>query len=1172
MKFSRYFTKDDSNVYDLFNYTHRSSSIKNPDGSAVFDMKNVEVPTGWSQMATDILAQKYFRKAGVPQFDEDGKKILDENGEQVTGTENSVKQVVHRLAGTWRHWGEKYNYFDTKKDAEIFYEEAAYMLLNQSAAPNSPQWFNTGLNFAYGITGNKQGHYYVNPDTGKVEKSKDAYTRPQPHACFIQSVGDDMLNEGGIFDLITREARIFKFGSGTGSNFSQIRSSEEPLSGGGVSSGMMSFLKIFDKAAGAIKSGGTTRRAAKMVVVDIDHPDVEEFIEWKAKEEEKVAALVTGSKINKVFLSAIMEEAITNGADVENNNNLKDLVKRAVHRGVPLNYIDRVLALVKQGFTSIDAEEYDTHYESEAYNTISGQNANNSVRVTNDFMKAVEADEEWELKWRTDDKHVKRVRARDLWNKINLSAWKSADPGLQYDTTINEWHTCPESGRINASNPCSEYMFLDDTACNLASLNLMKFYNEETNEFDIEGYKHAIRVWTVILEISVLMAQFPSKKVADLSYKFRTLGLGYANIGTLLMVNGIPYDSQEALAWTGALTSILCGQAYTTSSEMAKELGTFPEYEVNSKHMLRVIRNHRRASYNAKTSEYEGLTIRPQGIDTRFCPQDMLVAAREVWDNALEMGENHGFRNAQVTVIAPTGTIGLVMDCDTTGIEPDFAVVKYKKLAGGGYFKIVNQSVRKALVKLGYTETEIEEIVKYSKGHGTLVGCPAINKASLIEKGFTEDKIKLVEDQLDDVFDIKFAFNKWTLGEDFMMKIGLSDEEIADSNLNVLAALGFTDEEIEEANDYVCGTMMIEGAPHLKEEHLPIFDCANKCGKKGERSISYMGHVKMMAAAQPFISGAISKTVNMSGDASVNNISEVHMKSWKLMLKAIALYRDGSKLSQPLNSANYDGMDEVVLLGDEHTLDETLGAKELHEHREGKLVRQSQRYKLPKRRKGIIREATVGGHKIFLRTGEYEDGQLGEIFIDMYKEGAAYRGMLNSFAILASKALQYGVPLEELVDTFTFTRFEPAGMVQGHEAIKNSTSILDYVFRTLGYDYLQRNDLVHVFDNDADKTELNTDAAAQLQDIEAKDNSGNGGAQPDEKDIAKNRLDSPSTLKLKAVTTNTTSGGNARSAELKEAMSLGYTGEMCSTCSSSRVKRNGSCTVCEDCGTTSGCS
>ncbi|MCB0701368.1 MAG: vitamin B12-dependent ribonucleotide reductase [Ignavibacteriae bacterium] len=1172
MKFSRHFTKDDVNVYDLFKYTHRSSTIKNPDGSTVFDMKNVEVPIGWSQMATDILAQKYFRKAGVPQFDEKGKKIKDENGEQVTGSENSVKQVVHRLAGTWRHWGEQYNYFDTTKDAEIFYEEAAYMLLNQAAAPNSPQWFNTGLNFAYGITGSKQGHYYVNPENGKVEKSKDAYTRPQPHACFIQSVSDDMLNEGGIFDLITREARIFKFGSGTGSNFSRLRSSEEPLSGGGVSSGMMSFLKIFDRAAGAIKSGGTTRRAAKMVVVDIDHPDVEQFIDWKAKEEEKVAALVTGSKINKVFLEAIMEEAITNSAEIEQNKNLKELIKRAAHRGVPLNYIDRVLELVKQGFTSLETEAFDTHYESEAYNTISGQNANNTVRVTNEFMKAVEADEEWELKWRTDEMHVRRVRARDLWNKINLASWKSADPGLQYDTTINEWHTCPESGRINASNPCSEYMFLDDTACNLASLNLMKFYNEETSEFDIEAYKHAARIWTVILEISVLMAQFPSKRVADLSYKFRTLGLGYANIGSLLMVNGIPYDSNEALAWTGALTSILCGQAYATSAEMAKELGSFPEYKLNEKHMLRVIRNHRRAAYNAKTSEYEGLTIRPQGIDTRFCPQDMLTAAREVWDNALEMGEHYGYRNAQVTVIAPTGTIGLVMDCDTTGIEPDFAIVKYKKLAGGGYFKIVNQSVRKALVKLGYTETEIEEITKYSKGHGTFAGCPEINKATLLEKGFTEEKIKLVEDQLDDVFDIKFAFNKWTLGEDFLMKLGLSDEEIADSSLNLLAALGFTPEQIEKANDYVCGTMMIEGAPHLKDEHLPIFDCANTCGKKGERSIAYMAHVRIMAAAQPFISGAISKTVNMSGSATVNNISEVHMKSWKLMLKAIALYRDGSKLSQPLNSANYDGLEETVLLGDENTLDETLGAKEIHEQIEGQSVRKSERYKLPKRRKGIIREATVGGHKIFLRTGEYEDGQLGEIFIDMYKEGAAYRGMLNSFAILASKALQYGVPLEELVDTFTFTRFEPAGMVQGHEAIKNSTSILDYVFRTLGYDYLQRNDLVHVFAVDEDKNNPNGGDTPELQSPESRSNDidDKGGSQPDEKDIAKNII-APQLVQLKAVTTN--DGGRAKKqAELDEARSLGYTGEMCSTCSSSRVKRNGSCTVCEDCGTTSGCS
>lgn len=1174
MKFERLFTKEGVSVFDQFTYTMRSSSIKNPDGSSVFKMENVEVPTSWSQMATDILAQKYFRKTGVPLYDEKGKKVIDDDGSHKKGSENSIKQVAHRLAGAWKDWGHRNGYFDTEKDAEIFYDETVYMLMNQSAAPNSPQWFNTGLAYAYGITGSGQGHYYVDPETEKLVKSKDAYTRPQPHACFIQSVDDDMLGEGGIFDLVTREARIFKFGSGTGSNFSALRGKQEPLSGGGVSSGMMSFLKIFDRAAGAIKSGGTTRRAAKMVVVDIDHPDVEEFIEWKSKEEDKVAALVAGSKINKTFLSAIMEEAVSKGTDIKENKELEDLIQRAVHRGVALAYIQKVLDLVDQGFTTFDVDAYDTHYESDAYNTVSGQNANNSVRVTNDFMKAVENDEIWELKWRTDERKSVQVRARQLWDKINLCSWKSADPGLQFDTTINEWHTCPESGRINASNPCSEYMFLDDTACNLASLNLMKFYDEASGEFNIDAFKHASRIWTVILEISVLMAQFPSKRVAELSYKFRTLGLGYANLGTLLMVNGIPYDSHEALAWTGAITSILCGQAYETSAEMAKELGSFPGYKENDKQMLRVIRNHRRAANSAKASEYEGLTIRPMGIDSRFCPVDMHKAAKQVWDNALQMGEKYGFRNAQVTVIAPTGTIGLVMDCDTTGIEPDFAIVKYKKLAGGGYFKIVNQSVRKALTKLDYTESQIEDIVKYSKGHGSLAGCPEINKKSLKAKGFTDEKIDIIEKQLDDVFDIKFAFNKWALGEDFLSQIGFTDEQIDDGDLNVLSALGFTDEQVDKANDYICGTMMIEGAPHIKDEHLPIFDCANKCGKKGKRFIPYMAHVKIMAAAQPFISGAISKTVNMAADATVADIGEVHLKSWKYMIKAIALYRDSSKLSQPLNSANYDGIDEVVLLGDENTLDETLGAKEIHEQIEGSTLRKAQRYKLPRKRKGIIREAIVGGHKIFLRTGEYEDGQLGEIFIDMYKEGAAYRGMLNSFAILASKALQYGVPLEELVDTFTFTRFEPAGIVQNHEAIKNATSILDYVFRTLGYDYLNRNDLVHVFkvDNNSEQADITELSAAETKSLD--DNSTNNTmpkndnlneVKPDEKDIAKNFISAEVFQKVETLNVSYQSSS-------KKAMSLGYTGEMCSTCGSSRVKRNGSCTVCEDCGTTSGCS
>jgi ribonucleoside-diphosphate reductase alpha chain len=1155
MNIQRRFTKEGTSPFDQFEYTYRTSALKNTDGSAVFTMDNIEVPAQWSQVATDILAQKYFRKAGVPLVDENGAPILDENGKQKMGSETSVKQVVHRLAGCWRTWGEEHGYFDTAKDAEAFYDEIVYMLLKQMCAPNSPQWFNTGLNYAYGITGKPQGHYYVDAVTGKLTRSTDAYTHPQPHACFIQSVEDDLVNEGGIFDLATREARIFKFGSGTGTNFSSLRGEGESLSGGGKSSGLMSFLKIFDRAAGAIKSGGTTRRAAKMVIVDIDHPDIEKFIEWKAKEEEKVAALVAGSKVGSTFLKAITDEAILNGTDRKSNPKLNELIQRALHRGVPMNYIMRTLALVEQGFTDLKFEQYDTHYESEAYVTVSGQNSNNSVRVTNEFMQAVLNDEEWELKGRTNKKVNRFVKARDLWNKIAISAWKSADPGLQYDTTINEWHTCPNDGRINGSNPCSEYMFLDDTACNLASLNLAHFVDEATNAFKVEDFQHGVRLWTIVLEISVLMAQFPSKEVAKLSYDFRTLGLGYANLGTILMTAGIPYDSPEGLAISGAITAILTGESYATSAEMARDIAPFPKFKNNREDMLRVIRNHRRAAYNAPDEEYEGLTIKPQGIDANFCPEYLAEAAQKVWDRALALGEEHGYRNAQVSVIAPTGTIGLVMDCDTTGIEPDFAIVKFKKLSGGGYFKIVNQSVRKALVTLGYSDKQIEEIEKYCKGHGTLVGCPHINKASLKEKGFTDDKIEAIEKQLDNVFDVRFAFNKWALGEEFLKELGFSGEQLDDYSFDLLKALGFSKEEIETANDYICGTMTIEGAPHLKDEHLPIFDCANKCGKKGQRYIDYMAHVRMMAAAQPFISGAISKTVNMPAEATVEEVANVYMESWKLMVKANALYRDGSKLSQPLNSS-YEDLDEVVMLGDEDSLDETKGPKEVQERIVERVVYAAERRRLPKKRTGFVREAYVGGHKVFLRTGEYEDGSLGEIFIDMYKEGASFKGLMNCFAVLVSKSLQYGVPLEELVDSFTFTRFEPAGPVQGHEAIKNSTSILDYVFRSLGYDYLKRNDFVHVKAVDelppvTEKKPIGKEVVQQKIEFKA--------AQPELEAVAQE------------VNVSTT-GTNGTQSKVKEARAKGYTGEHCSNCGSMRVKRNGSCTVCEDCGTTSGCS
>ncbi|HRP01342.1 MAG TPA: vitamin B12-dependent ribonucleotide reductase [Candidatus Kapabacteria bacterium] len=1171
MKFKKVFTNKGQSPYDQFSYTKRKSILRNPDGSLVFEMNNIEVPEQWSQLASDILAQKYFRKTGVPQFDEAGNKVLNDEGTQSLGSENSIKQVVHRMAGAWRHWGEKYNYFDSKADAQNFYDETAYMLLNQMCAPNSPQWFNTGLNFAYNIKGSKQGHFYVEPETATLKVSEDAYTRPQPHACFIQSVNDDLVGENGIFDLATREARIFKYGSGTGTNFSDLRGSGEKLSGGGYSSGLMSFLKIFDRAAGAIKSGGTTRRAAKMVIIDIDHPDVEEFIEWKAKEEDKVAALVAGSKVTATFMQAILDEAVLNGTDRKVNKKLNTLIKKSVNRGIPLNHIKRLLDLVNQGFTSLNFPSFDTHYEGEAYITVSGQNSNNSVRLTNDFLNAVENDELWELKWRTDRTTAKVIKARDLWDKINMSSWKSADPGLQFDTTINEWHTCPNSGRINASNPCSEYMFLDDTACNLASLNLMKFYDEENQIFRVEEFKHAVNIWTVILEISVLMAQFPSVAMAERSFQFRTLGLGYANIGTLLMVNGIPYDSPEALSWTGAISAIMTGESYATSALLAKELGAFPGHKDNEQEMLKVIRNHRRAAYNATPSEYEDLTIRPRGINPKYVPDYLLVAAKSAWDNALNLGTLHGYRNAQTTVIAPTGTIGLVMDCDTTGIEPDFAMIKYKKLAGGGYFKIVNQSVRKALTKLNYTEQQIEDIEKYCKGSGSLVACPYINKKTLKDAGFTDDKIEIIEKQLDNVFDIKFAFNKWVLGEDFIESLGFTAEQYNNSSFNLLKELGFSGEEIDVANDYVCGTMMIEGAPHIKDEHLPIFDTANKCGKRGRRYIDYMAHVRIMSAAQPFISGAISKTVNMPNEATVNQIGDVHITSWKMMLKAIAIYRDGSKLSQPLNSSNYSDIDEVVQLGDENTLDETLGPKEVQEIIVEKINSKPTRTKLPKKRHGFIREAIVGGHKVFLRTGEYADGSLGEIFIDMYKEGASFRGLLNSFAILASKALQYGVPLDELVDTFTFTRFEPAGMVDGHDAIKNATSILDYVFRSLGYDYLGRTDFVHI--KAVDEINGNNNVHSPALDILLPQVHSEKISTEVKNDVVDNKPELSELTIFEESEIITSSKQNVIViTSRKEAKSFGYTGEPCSNCGSMRVKRNGSCTVCDDCGTTSGCS
>ncbi|MCD6064285.1 MAG: vitamin B12-dependent ribonucleotide reductase, partial [Flavipsychrobacter sp.] len=969
LSFQRQYTKEGISPFDMFEYDYRTSVIRNPNGEKVFEMTNVEVPKHWSQIATDILAQKYFRKAGVPQPD------------GTLGRETSIKEVAHRLAGCWRGWGEKYGYFASAKDAQVFYDELAYSILQQSCAPNSPQWFNTGLYSSYGIDGKAQGHYFVDPETGKLERSKNAYERPQPHACFILSVEDDLVNDGGIMDLWVREARIFKYGSGVGTNYSNIRAEGEKLSGGGTSSGLMSFLKIGDRAAGAIKSGGTTRRAAKMVCLDLDHPEVIDFIDWKVEEEKKVAALI--------------------------------------------------------------AAGYASDYEGEAYKTVSGQNSNNSVRIPNEFFRRLANNEDWEMTARSDGKVMRKMPAKALFDKISYAAWRCADPGTQYDTTINEWHTCPEGGAIRASNPCSEYMFLDNTACNLASLNLRRFFNEADNSFDVAGFEYMTRLWTVVLEISVLMAQFPSPEVAQLSYDYRTLGLGYANLGSMLMVSGIPYDSEEARAIAGAITAIMNGVAYRTSAEMAAALGAFPRFQENRKHMLRVMRNHRAAAYDAADA-YEGLETKPMGINAKYCPDYLLKAATRAWDEAVQLGEQHGYRNAQATVIAPTGTIGLVMDCDTTGIEPDFALVKFKKLSGGGYFKIINQSIPAALRNLKYSEEEIDAIVKYAKGHGTFAGAPYINHQSLSEKGFIGEELKKLDTAVESAFEIGFVFNVYNLGEECLKRLGFTPEQYFAPDFNLLEELGFSDEEIDAANDYVCGTMMVEGAPLLKPEHLPVFDCANKCGKKGERYIHAHGHIRMMGATQPFISGAISKTINLPNEATVEEIKDCYQLSWQLGIKACALYRDGSKLSQPLSNKSDKKKKEadttvaaqeetpsaqIVDMG-QLTIEELLDEvnKRVQASPDTSLKRELsrivERKQLPSKRRGYTFKAKVGGQPLFVRTGEYPDGTLGEVFVDMAKEGATMRSLMNSFAIAVSVGLQYGVPLDEYVDKFTFTRFE----------------------------------------------------------------------------------------------------------------------------------------------------
>lgn len=1111
LEFKRRFSKDGTTPFDMFKYDYRTSIIRNPSGEVVFEMNNVEVPESWSQIATDILAQKYFRKAGVPQ--QDGS----------VGRETSAKQVAHRMANCWRVWGEKNGYFKAEKDAHIFYEELVYSILNQACVPNSPQWFNTGLYESYGIKGKPQGHYFVDAVDKKLKKSTSAYERPQPHACFILSVDDDLVNEGGIMDLWVREARIFKYGSGVGTNFSQIRGGGEKLSGGGSSSGLMSFLKIGDRAAGAIKSGGTTRRAAKMVCLDLDHPEVMEFINWKVGEENKVAALISAG--------------------------------------------------------------YDSSYEGEAYMTVAGQNSNNSIRIPNEFFEKLENNENWDLKARTDGRVMKSIPAKDVWNQIAYAAWHCADPGTQYDTTINEWHTCPKGGRINASNPCSEYMFLDNTACNLASINLRKFHNEDDNIFDVEGFEYTTRLWTTVLEISVLMAQFPSKEVAQLSYDYRTLGLGFANLGSMLMVSGIAYDSEEARGIAGSISAIMTGVAYKTSAELSSILGPFEKFQDNREDMLRVMRNHRAAAYDA-TDAYEGLQIKPQGIHAKYCPNYLLKAATKAWDDAVQLGEKYGYRNAQTTVIAPTGTIGLIMDCDTTGVEPDFALVKFKKLSGGGYFKIINQSVPLALHNLGYSNNQVQEIINYTVGLGTFENAPFINNSSLLEKGFTEVEIEKLNLAVKTAFEIEFVFNKYSLGEDCLKRLGFTEEQFNDSEFSILEGLGFTENEIDIANNFVCGEMTVEGAPHLKEEHLSVFDCANKCGKIGQRYIHAHGHIRMMSACQPFLSGAISKTINLPHEATVEEIADSYMLSWKLGLKANALYRDGSKLSQPLSNKSdkkkkTDAANELeketfedsnsktnssnIVDLSKLTVDELLEEvqRRMQESPDTKLKRRLstivERKTLPAKRRGFTQKAKINGQAIFLRTGEYNDETLGEIFIDMAKEGATMRSMLNCFAIAISIGLQYGVPLEEFVDKFVFTKFEPSGMVD-HPNIKTTTSIIDFVFRSLAYEYLNRTDLVHVIDKPEissvdPETELTLLTKPELSSVRVTAPSNQASIQPHRaKTVRVASADNSGLDALNAANRNMQSDAPA-----------------CNVCGHITI-RSGTCYKCMNCGNSLGCS
>ena len=1217
MTIKRKFTTLDKDPFDAFEWMTTDLEIRNMDGSVAHDMIGVCFPVGFEGVPGTVAAQKYLRKAGVPAVlrpvpeegvptwlqrsapDEEKLQKL-EASERFIG-ETDFRQMFRRLAGTWTYWGWKYGYFASEEDARSYYDEMCFLIASQRSAPNSPQWFNTGLHWAYGIEGNPQGHMYVDPNTGIMKQSSNSYEHPQPHACFIQSVSDSLVGGSeSIMGLWEREALLFKFGSGTGSNFSNIRGKDEPLSGGGRSSGLLSFLKIGDRAAGAIKSGGTTRRAAKMVTLDLDHPDIEEYINWKGSEEEKVSSLIIGSQLLQKHATEIMAAMWPEGAeiadsDMKTNSKLKSALVDAVNNGVPEPHIKRIMDLGDQGWRSVNFEVFDSDWQGEGYITVSGQNSNNSVRVPNNFMDAVEAGDDWNLFWRTeltaaekegrDPEPCKTLPARDLWDQIAYTAWACADPGVQYDTTINEWHTCPEGGRINGSNPCSEYMFLDDTACNLASINLLEYYDADSRTFQIDDFQHSVRLWTATLEISVLMAQFPSEQIAQRSYDYRTLGLGYCNLGSLLMHMGIPYDDDRARAICGALSAIMCGESYATSAEMASFLGPFEKYQENKDHMLRVIQNHRRAAYDVESKEYVGLSVKPLGIDSELCPDDLLDAARDSWDRALNLGTEFGFRNAQTTVIAPTGTIGLVMNCDTTGVEPSFSLVQFKSLAGGGMLKIINNGVKLALSELGYDDNQIDEIESYVMGSKSIEGCASISRERLMKAGFGEAEFAMIEDSIGAAYDIRGAFNVNTLGNDFCKDVlGLNQDQIDNPFFDVLKHIGFTSNEIDSGNDYVFGRMTIEGAPHLKDEHLAVFDCATPCGKYGERSIAWPAHVRMMAAAQPFISGAISKTVNLPSSATIDDIREVYNLSHTTMNKATAVYRDQSKLSQPLmnklvdtSTMDQDDLNESSTITSENAVQQVMEALPLPAEQAKPLADAyvhnyiATRRPLPDVRESKTMKARVGGHTVYLSSSLYEDGRLGEIMLTTSKEGMAWRSLLNQFAIAVSIGLQYGVPLDAFVKSFTFQKFEPSGVVSGGSGrVKMATSIVDYIFRELAINHLNRDDLSHVLAEDLDSTsisrpEYTSDGIARnvghQRNIQTTLNVDMVDTQP----VTPEREYHEDSMESRVET-------DSEYSVAESARAMGFTGDICATCGSSQMVRNGTCLKCNECGETTGCS